>query len=111
MATSESSTIAGHLLCLLPFPEPTAIIERIKKQHSQLRVTYHHLSLKVDWKSDECLSEGMKNLTIDQMIYKAQSLSDIWKDVTILYTLSQFPANLALAPNLSECLCITRSRV
>ena len=50
----------GHLLCLPPFPKPTAITERIRKQHPRLKFTYHQFILKVDWKKDESLTQGMK---------------------------------------------------
>lgn len=33
-----------HLLFILPFPEPTGILERIKKNHPQIDITYRNLS-------------------------------------------------------------------
>ncbi len=38
----ESTT--EHLLFILPFPEPTEIVERIKKNHPQIDITYRNLS-------------------------------------------------------------------
>ena len=33
-----------HLLIILPFPEPTKLVERIKKNHPQFVITYKNLS-------------------------------------------------------------------
>jgi len=38
----ESTT--EHLLFILPFPEPTETVERIKKNHPQIDITYRNLS-------------------------------------------------------------------
>ena len=56
----EPVDVAEHLLCLLPFPEPTAIADRIKKRYPRLKITYHQFSLKVDWKKEEDLPNGKR---------------------------------------------------
>lgn len=33
-----------HLLIILPFPEPTEIVERIKKNHPHIDITYRNLT-------------------------------------------------------------------
>ena len=33
-----------HLLVILPFPEPTAIFERIKRNHPRLTITFRRLA-------------------------------------------------------------------
>ena len=57
----ESTKVAAHLLCPLPFPEPTSITDRIKKQHPGLKFTYYQFSL-MDWKKDQALPGGGKIL-------------------------------------------------
>lgn len=37
------STKPEHLLAILPFPEPTEIFDRIKKNHPHIKITYRHL--------------------------------------------------------------------
>ena len=32
-----------HLLVILPFPEPTKIFERIKRNHPQIKITFRRL--------------------------------------------------------------------
>ena len=32
-----------HLLAILPFPEPTAILDRIRKNHPHIQITFRHL--------------------------------------------------------------------
>lgn len=32
-----------HLLFILPFPEPTEIFERIKRNHPHIKITYQNL--------------------------------------------------------------------
>ncbi|MCJ1316697.1 hypothetical protein MMC15_002018, partial [Xylographa vitiligo] len=33
-----------HLLCTLPFPEPKAILDRIRKNYPDIQITYRDLS-------------------------------------------------------------------
>ena len=33
-----------HLLCVLPFPEPKELFERIRKHHPNIQITYRNLS-------------------------------------------------------------------
>ena len=51
----------GHLACLLPFPEPKAVINRIQEQHPQLKISYRQISLRVDWKKADELPDGKCN--------------------------------------------------
>lgn len=43
-----------HLLVLIPFAEPTAIFERIKKNHPHIRISYYNMLIKdTPWESDD----------------------------------------------------------
>ena len=33
-----------HLLCTLPFPEPTEILDKLRVKHPSFKVTYIHLT-------------------------------------------------------------------
>ncbi|TVY64257.1 Glyoxylate reductase [Lachnellula suecica] len=79
---TDTTNTTGHLLCLLPFPEPLPLTDRIKKQHHQLKFSYRQFTIGADWKA----SEGLPD--------------EIWKDVTVLFTLTQYPRDMKLAPNL-----------
>ena len=71
-------SLRGHLLCTLFFPEPTEVIERIKRKHPGLRVTYQKVEAGVN---------------------VSPLPSAIYKDVTILCTLFNFPSPID-APDL-----------
>ena len=34
------ATLSGHLLLTLPWPEPTEVTDRIRKEHPDLKITY-----------------------------------------------------------------------
>ncbi|MCJ1242849.1 hypothetical protein MMC30_000044 [Trapelia coarctata] len=74
-----------HLLCTLPFPNDLSIkpiLERIKKNHPQVEITYRDLSAQDPFAKDSGIPE------------------DDWKSATIVVTLSALPPNAALVPNL-----------
>ena len=58
----ESTKEVGHLLCLLPFPEPIAITDRIKKKYPGLKLTYYQFS-PMDAKEDNAMPDGRKPST------------------------------------------------
>ena len=49
---------AEHLLITLPFPEPTTIIERIKKNHPNIKVTFRNLSAANPFAKDQGIPDG-----------------------------------------------------
>ncbi|KAH6678471.1 D-isomer-specific 2-hydroxyacid dehydrogenase-like protein [Halenospora varia] len=56
-----------HVLCWLPFPEPTEIIETIQKKHPNVDFTYKQLEYKKDgknWEVKEIPDDYIKNATI-----------------------------------------------
>ena len=71
--------LQGHLLCILFYPEPKDVINRIRRSYPSLRVTYTRTK------------SGPDSKPIPPEIYK---------DVTILCTLFDFPLDPALAPDL-----------
>ena len=91
-----------HLLCLVPFPEPKAIIDRIRQQFPNLKVTYKQSSLAFNWEKDQGLPDGTINSISLTKCQANTSSIDIWKDVIILSTLSQFPKAPQLAPKLGK---------
>ncbi|EON64329.1 hypothetical protein W97_03560 [Coniosporium apollinis CBS 100218] len=74
---------ADKMLIVLPFPEPKAIIDRIRKQHPNIEITFVHLKFaEVAWKT-----------------YK-EVPKEIYKDKTILVTLSALPPTPEDCPHL-----------
>jgi hypothetical protein len=47
-----------HLLCVLPFPEPKGVIERIKNKHPRLKVTYIHPDTEKVFDNEQGISDG-----------------------------------------------------
>jgi hypothetical protein len=43
-----------RVLCILPFPEPTELIEKIEKKHPNVKFLYHTLA----WKPSEPLAQA-----------------------------------------------------
>ena len=39
-STMAKSTLQGHLLCIIPFPEPTPVLERIRLTYPNLKVSF-----------------------------------------------------------------------
>jgi len=72
----ESTT--EHLLFILPFPEPTETVERIKKNHPQIDITYRNL------------------LTLFAHV------SELFEKATILCTLTALPKAPEDAPKLGR---------
>lgn len=75
-----------HLLCLLPFPEPTSILDALRKKFHDIDITYREVTY---------------SASAEQRREETRKLPDgIWKDVTILYTLFSLPEDPADAPHL-----------
>lgn len=50
---------AEHLLVILPFPEPTEIFDRMRKNHPQLKITFRMLLYSdTPWKAREAIPKG-----------------------------------------------------
>lgn len=48
-----------HLLAVLPFPEPTAIFDRIRKKHPHIKCSYYSLAfVDTPWKSLKSVPRG-----------------------------------------------------
>ena len=50
-----------HMLVTLPFPEPTPIIERIRKHHPQITVTYRDLNVETPFESKHDIPDGISS--------------------------------------------------
>jgi len=51
-----------HLLAVLPFAEPTAIFDRIRKKHPNIKFSYHNLaSADTVWKGSKNVPKGECN--------------------------------------------------
>lgn len=50
-----------HLLCTLPFPESKAIVDRIKKNHPGITITYRDLSHQDPFAKDFGIPDGTAN--------------------------------------------------
>ncbi|GAB7347444.1 hypothetical protein MBLNU459_g4362t1 [Dothideomycetes sp. NU459] len=70
-----------HVLCTLPFAEPTAILERLKKRFPKVKFTYRNVSY-----------------TKDRAQLESEVPIELWKDVTVLVTLSALPPKPSDAP-------------
>lgn len=63
-----------HLLVILPFDPPTAILDRIRRRHPNIRITFHQLQFTdTPWKG------------------RSQVPPEIFHDATLLVTLSALP--------------------
>ncbi|MCJ1417051.1 hypothetical protein MMC32_003390 [Xylographa parallela] len=71
-----------HLLCTLPFPEPKAILDRIRKNYPHIQITYRDLSHQDPFAKDSGIPD------------------DLWREATILVTLSALPPSPSLCPKL-----------
>ncbi|KAI9726210.1 MAG: hypothetical protein M1828_001884 [Chrysothrix sp. TS-e1954] len=72
--------LSGHLLCAIPFPQPTQVIDNIKSRYPNLKVTFIQTKLPQTGSDAQTVS------------------SDVWKDVTLLSTLYDLPPSLEQAP-------------
>ncbi|KAL8965951.1 MAG: hypothetical protein Q9183_003602 [Haloplaca sp. 2 TL-2023] len=72
-----------HLLVILPFNAPTAILDRIRRNHPHITITFHHLSFtETPWKGREAVPH------------------EIYHDATLLITLSALPPSPQDCPKL-----------
>ncbi|EMC95397.1 hypothetical protein BAUCODRAFT_539291 [Baudoinia panamericana UAMH 10762] len=71
------------LLCLLPYPEPKDVLDTIRRRFPYIEIDYRRVSLFPS--ADEL---------------KAAVTPEVWKGVTILYTVTSFPEKLDYAPKL-----------
>ena len=114
---SLASTIAmgggpkpEHLLVILPFREPVENLERIKRKHPNIEITFRSLRFTdTPWKGVEDIPKG--KLTSCRTIRRWENgsnaysfrLLDIYKDATILVTLSAIPPSGEDCPKLGTC--------
>ena len=71
-----------HLLLALPFPEPKEITDRLRSKFPQIEITYAQVPFSPDPKDlEDALS------------------ADVYKEATIIHTLSAFPKKKEDAPN------------
>ncbi|KAL8803416.1 MAG: hypothetical protein Q9182_003214 [Xanthomendoza sp. 2 TL-2023] len=72
-----------HLLVILPFDAPTAIFDRIRRNHPQIKITFHQLHFaETPWKA------------------RSQVPTEIFHDATLLLTLSALPPSPKDCPKL-----------
>lgn len=74
---------AETLLCIIPFPEPEATIASIQKKFPHLKINFKQITPSVNWQEPSHTVEA-----------------SLWKEVTILCTLSHLPEPPSIAPNL-----------
>ena len=55
----DGGELEGHLLCAIPFPEPTEVTDRIRRRFPRLRITYRSSQLSVNWDKERLLPDGM----------------------------------------------------
>jgi len=49
-----------HMLVVVPFEEPTAIFDRIRKKHPHIKITYRNLSFnETPWKGTQEIPRGL----------------------------------------------------
>ncbi|KAI9792126.1 MAG: hypothetical protein M1835_008057 [Candelina submexicana] len=72
-----------HMLLVLPVPEPVEIVNRIREKHPQIQITYHEITFKSTFEHN-----------------RSDVPPKIYKDVTILVTLSALPPSPDDCPNL-----------
>ena len=89
-----------RILCILPAPEPPHILDKLRASHPGIEIKY----IQRQWRRagvvlDE-LPEGMKFAMLQlRRTYLTSSL-DIYRDVTVLFTLGELPKLREEAPNL-----------
>lgn len=104
MGGGPSAHKKEQLLIILPFPEPKAIVERIERNHPNINITYRELHFAdTPWRAEDEVPEGgaypdnpaasVAPLTLQASPTGSTDLSvtEIYKDVTILVTLSAIP--------------------
>ena len=50
-----------HLLCTLPFPEPKGTLDKLRKKHPNLKITYMHLTNPNIFYTDYNIPDGKSN--------------------------------------------------
>ena len=98
-----------HLLVILPFEEPTEIFERIRKNHPNIKITFinQRFTPRALWQSggiptgfNDPPSPLFSIASCDARMLMAILAAEIYKDVTILATLSAIPPGPEACPNL-----------
>ena len=97
-----------HLLVILPFPEPTEIFERVKKNHPHITIVFRRLAfatfdegLQEIPKGGVCLfSRCVKHTTKEVPLLILSRFTELYHDATILVTLSTLPKSPEDCPNL-----------
>jgi phosphoglycerate dehydrogenase-like enzyme len=89
------------LLCILPWPEPTEVLDRIKKNYG-IEVEYIHQTY-IPGQPRANISDGAyfeQDRLKQNSITVLTAVLDVFKDVTILVTLGTFPQSPEAAPEL-----------
>ncbi len=47
-----------YMLLVLPMPEPADILERIRKEHPQIRISYHQTTFRKVFQEEEDIPRG-----------------------------------------------------
>ncbi|EGP88155.1 uncharacterized protein MYCGRDRAFT_41081 [Zymoseptoria tritici IPO323] len=76
--------LKDHLLCVLPFPEPTAILSALRTRFPDLEVTYLDVS-----SSDTSTTSTAPHIP-----------THLWSRTTLLCTITTFPPSVSSVPNL-----------
>lgn len=97
-----------HLLVILPFREPVEALERIKKNHPNIEITFKNLRFTdTPWKGVEDIPKGKLSRCFycEDQGSNAYSfrLLEMYKDATILVTLSALPPSGEDCPKLGTC--------
>ncbi|CAF9940027.1 hypothetical protein IMSHALPRED_001724 [Imshaugia aleurites] len=98
-----------HLLVILPFGEPTNIFDRIRKNHPNIKITYKKQLYEGTWEMKPDIPIGLNEFhpSSSQLLASCNArllitipAADIYKDATILATLSALPPSPEACPNL-----------
>jgi len=92
----DASFPREHIVCILPFPEPTEILKSIQKKHPN--VTFNYINLQYSAKIlTNVIPDGM---FLPSLPTPTNTLLEEFKDATILCTLNSLPSSPSKAPNL-----------
>jgi phosphoglycerate dehydrogenase-like enzyme len=72
-----------YVICLLPFPEDSKLLDQIRKEHPNVEFEYHFIQFNSTW------DNGSHEVT-----------EESWKKVTIIVTLRTLPPNIHICKNL-----------
>jgi hypothetical protein len=92
-----------RILILLPWPEDAKITEGLRKKFPDSEVSYFYFPFRLGpGQTSPTLPKGDHPLTVSKIARPSLLIRfpDIYKNVTILFSLTQLPANKEAAPNL-----------